>query len=176
MNKSALPRTGEKVTLRRLHLLDLAAFQSYRHDAELGQYQGWSAQSDEESAEFISEMSGAALFVPGIWVQVGIADRVSNSLVGDIGICVSADGTAAEIGFTLDSKAQGQGFATEAVRETIALLFETTAVAKVVGITDQRNISSIKLLERIGMQRVETVETLFRGLPCVEYTYMALRE
>lgn len=176
MLENALPRLAQKIVLRRLHPHDLEVFQAYRHDPDLGAYQGWTAQSDAESAKFIEEMSDAELFVPGVWVQLGIAERDTNLLIGDIGICVSEDGRAAEIGFTLEARAQGQGLASQAVLAAIELLFETTAVMKVVGITDQRNTSSIKLLERIGMQKVDRVEAIFRGLPCVEYTYAVMRK
>lgn len=40
---------------------------------------------------------------------------------------------------------------------------EHTAILQVVGITDARNIPSVRLLERAGMRRVATVSSVFRG-------------
>ena len=170
-----LPRLGPRISLRRLAPADLAPFQAYRHNPQAWLYQGWVPQTDEEAAQFIAEMHIATLFVPGVWVQLGIAERQNNALIGDIGICLSEDGKSAEIGFTLDPQVQGAGLASEAVREAISLLFEITTAEQIHGITDARNTASIKLLERLGMQRVATADAVFRGQPCIEHTYSICR-
>lgn len=120
-------------------------------------------------------MSDVTLFPRGQWVQLGIADRSTNALIGDVGIWVAADGEKAEIGFTLDATAQGVGFGTEAVREAISLIFERAPVAQIVAVTDTRNLPSIGLLERVGMRRVATIAAVFRGEPCMEHIYAISR-
>ena len=161
--------------LRRLVLADLPAFQAYRQDAHVGLYQGWEPQSDLEASQFIADMSGVALFAPGEWVQLGIADSRTDALIGDVGIRVAADGRTAEIGFTLGVAAQGVGFGTEAVREAIALVFEHARVAQIIAVTDARNLPAVRLLERVGMRRLDTVAAVFRGQPCLEHTYAISR-
>ena len=96
-----LPRVAHGVALRRLAVSDLAAFQAYRHDALLGQYQGWSAATDAEALSFLAEMNTSALLRPGTWSQIGIADADNQGLIGDIGLFLASDGRSAEIGFTL---------------------------------------------------------------------------
>lgn len=167
----ALPRTGARVRLRRLAVADLPAFQAYRHDAELGRYQGWLPQTDVQAQAFLDEMSRATLLAPGVWVQLGIADRCDDALIGDIGLCVSSTGDTAEIGFTLRASSQGCGLASEAVRAAIQRVFEATAVARIVGITDARNLASIRLLERVGMRRASTGPAAFRGEACIEHVH-----
>jgi RimJ/RimL family protein N-acetyltransferase len=166
---------GRRVAIRRLCDADLPAFQAYRHDARLGRYQGWQPQSDQEALAFIAEMSRAPLFPLGQWVQLGIADRDSDGLIGDVGVCVAGHGGEAEIGFTLGPAAQGRGLATEAVRAAIGLVFERTAVAQVVAVTDSRNLSCVRLLERLGMRKVDTAAAVFRGEACVEHAYALAR-
>ena len=173
---SPLPRVGPRVVLRRLSTADLANFQAYRQDEAVGRYQDWRPQPDLQALAFLEEMSHAVLFPPGEWVQLGIADRHTNVLIGDIGVCVAADGEKAEMGFTLCAQSQGNGLGTEAVSEVIALLFQHTAVAQIVGITDARNLPAIHLLERAGMRRVSTVSSVFRGAPCVEHVYALSRQ
>ena len=176
MSPSApLPRSSDRLVLRRLTLADLPAFQAYRQNEQVGLYQGWEPQSDLEASQFIIDMSHAALFPRDRWVQLGIADRSTNILIGDVGIRVSADVETAEIGFTLDVAAQGAGLGTEAVRETIALVFEHAPVARIVAVTDARNLASVRLLERVGMRRIETTAAMFRGEPCTEYIYAIAR-
>ncbi len=166
-----LPRTFGRVSLRRLAAADLPTFQAYRHDAGVGQYQDWVPLSDEDASQFIADMSHAVLFPRGHWVQLAIADRRSNELIGDLGICVAADGAAAEIGITLASAAQGMGFATDALQAVIDLTFDQASVSRIVAVVDARNLPAIRLLERVGMRRVDTVAARFRGQPCVEHVY-----
>ena len=85
------------------------------------------------------------------------------------------DATSAEIGFTLARIAQGRGVATAAVRMLVELIFKCSAAERVIGITDARNLPSMRLMERVGMQRTETRQTIFRGEVCVEHTYIVTR-
>jgi len=166
-----LPLTGDRVVLRRFLESDLQDFQRYRHDPQVGRYQGWKPMDDVEAQHFIETMATAPLFVRGEWIQLAIAERATGGLVGDIGLLLNADGTEAEIGFSMDPAAQGRGLATEAVRMALAMLFAGTDVARVVATTDARNTPSIRLLERLGMQRVHTMAAMFRGEPCIEHKY-----
>jgi RimJ/RimL family protein N-acetyltransferase len=43
------------------------------------------------------------------------------------------------------------------------------------GVTDARNTASVKVLERVGMSRVEAREVVFKGEPCVEWVYCRAR-
>lgn len=170
-----LPRSFSGGTLRRLRVEDLGAFQSYRSIPELGRFQSWTAMSDIETSSFLADMAQAILFTPGDWVQLGIASAHNDELVGDIGIHVSSDGSTGEVGFTLAPWAQGRGIATAAVGQALLLLFELTSVTAVQGITDSRNASSIRLLQRLGFQLHESQATVFRGENCVEDIYVLQR-
>jgi len=170
-----LPIPCDRLVLRRLSPLDLPAFQAYRHDPEVGRYQGWRPQSDPEALAFLEEMASTALFPAGGWVQLGIADPRTDLLLGDLGLFVAEDGASAELGFTLCAQAQGRGLGTEAVRQALRLLFRSTAILQAHGITDARNAATIRLLERIGMRRTATKDALFRDEPCIEHTYTILR-
>jgi aminoglycoside 6'-N-acetyltransferase len=170
-----LPRFAGPIALRRLAPEDLAAFQAYRRDPELRRYQGWSPLPDAEARALLARMHTAGPLQPGVWFQLGIADAQSMQLIGDIGLLLSADGSSAEIGYTLARSAQGRGLATVAVREAVALVFECSAASQVLATSDARNHASIRLLERIGMQRVEERNARFRGEPCMEITYAIAR-
>jgi len=170
------PRTTARLVLRRFGARDLAAFQTYRHDPEVGRYQGWSALDDAGAAAFIAEMAEAEIGVPGEWFQIAVADKPTDALVGDIGIGFDSDRAGVgEIGFSLAPWVQGRGLGTEAVRCALALVFESGQVEIVEGITDARNAPSIRLLERVGMRLVRTQPTLFKGETCTERGYAISR-
>ena len=161
--------------LRRLDPDDLVAFRSYRNDAEIGRYQGWSPLSDEDALAFLSEMSVTPFGVAGEWIQIGIAEPPTGKLVGDIGVCIDSDGRSAEIGFSLARGAQGQGLATAAVREAIRLIFALSEADQIRAVTDARNAACLRLLERLGMHRIETRQVQFRGECCTEHVYILPR-
>ena len=159
-----------------MHPHDLAAFQAYRSLPELGRYQGWSPMSDTEALEFLDDAHRAPLFTPGAWVQLGIAEPESDALVGDIGLYLSEDGSSGEVGFTLQPTSQHRGVATLAVSEALQLFFSATPVTRVLGITDERNLPSIKLLERVGFEFIESRHVVFRGEWCTERVYALPRK
>ncbi len=176
MHESLLPREFPGGRLRRLRPADREAFQAYRGIAELGRYQGWSPMSDAAALEFLAGMNQAPLFKPGEWVQLGIAEPGSDALVGDIGLHLSEDGTTGEVGFTLAPSAQGRGIAARAVGEALALMFATTEIFQVLGITDARNLASVRLLERLGFKHLATRQVVFHGEPCSEKVYALARK
>lgn len=171
-----LPFFGKLVTLRRLSLADLEAFRAYRSDPEVGRYQGWSARPQEDAAAFIEKMASAEFPVENQWFQLAIADRVSDALLGDMGVIVRDSGArVAEVGISLSRQAQGRGCAMEAVQAVFELLFKHTETAQVEGITDTRNLPSVRLLERAGMRRHRTIDSTFGGEPCREHVYVITR-
>lgn len=174
-NNGWLPRYFSGGLLRRLRPGDLASFQFYRSNPELGRYQGWAITSEAEALAFLTRMNTAPMFPLGDWVQLGIAEPVADRLIGDIGIFLAADGKTAQIGYTLEFESQGRGIATAAVREAMHLLFAATRVRQVLGITDERNKASCRLLERAGFQHRENREAVFRGESCTEKIYVRLR-
>jgi RimJ/RimL family protein N-acetyltransferase len=171
----ALPHHCERVSIRRLRASDLGAFYAYRSDAEVAKYQGWSTMSESEAAAFLQEQSSASPLEPGHWCQLGVATRSDDRLIGDVGVCVADDLEQAEIGFSLGAPSQGKGFGNEAVRAVLDLLFMHTPIARVIAITDARNTSAIRLLERAGMRVTSTVDTVFKGEPCVEHVFAIQR-
>jgi RimJ/RimL family protein N-acetyltransferase len=165
------PIVTDRTLLRRLSPTDLAKFQSYRRDEEVGRYQGWLPQSELAALDFLKESSVANFFRPEVWFQIGIAERETDVLIGDIGICLSASEPECEIGFTLCQRSQGFGLGREAVAAAVAYIFDETDVHRVIGVTDSRNIAAIKLLQNIGLRHTQTKEAIFRGSLCEEHHF-----
>lgn len=174
--KDLLPQDFTGGRLRRLRVEDLAAFQAYRAIPEVGRFQGWSPLVDSAAMEFLVEMNTAPLFMPGHWVQLGIAEPEADGLIGDIGIYISDDGRTGDVGFTLAPAFQGRGIAAAAVRQALQILFTNTEVEHMRGITDSRNAPSIRLLKRLGFQHRESRTVVFRGEPCGEEILVLFRD
>jgi RimJ/RimL family protein N-acetyltransferase len=168
----SLPRHTNRIVLRQLTKTDLASFQAYRGDLEVGRYQSWSVQTVDEAAQFLESMSAAALGAPGEWLQIGIAEHPGTRLIGDVGIVIQDDLTTAQIGITLAAHAQGRGLAAEAARAVFKLLFETTSVARIVAVCDAKNVRSLALWKHLGMTISATLDAEFRGEPCQEVVFV----
>jgi len=167
---------SERIILRRLLEDDLEAFQAYRTDVEVWKYQGWNIVSDEEARAFLTSTSKSPLLEAAEWCQIAIALKENNHLIGDIGIHISEKQDQAEIGFSLNRNWQGKGLASEAVNLAMNFIFQNSPVDKIIGITDARNEASIRLLKRIGMKKIKSVDTTFRDELCVEHYFERTRD
>ena len=163
--------------LRRLSEADLPRFQAYRHDAEIGRWQGWQPMDDVAARAFLQDAATSPFCPPGQWFQLGIAERDSDALIGDIGVQLHGGaGLLAEIGFTLAPAAQGRGLATEAVGAVVAWLLAQAPAQRVVAVADTRNLASLRLLQRLGLRPFATLPAQFRGQACLEQHWVARRE
>lgn len=149
-NSSDFYVTGAQgVVLRRLTAADLAAFQGYRQDPEVGKYQDWSRMDDAEAAGFLGHMAEVGLFQKGKWSQIGI--DLDGTLIGDIGVLLDAEKPEAEVGVTLAAGAQKRGLGEAAVRAMFAYLFDL-GLERIIAGADKDNARSIALMERLGME------------------------
>ena len=165
----------ERIRLRPLRETDLAPFLAYRSDPEVARLQGWERMSRPEAAAFIAENAAATGFVPGKWIQVAIADSPSDRLIGDLGVYLSPDRASAEFGITITPDAQGKGYATEAIRGLIGLLFSTTPVTNIVACADVRNAPCLAALQRAGMTHEGSRPAEYKGETCTESLFSIRR-
>ena len=102
----------------------------------------------------------------------------TQELVGDLGFRVEADGGQAEVGYTLAREHWGKGYAAEAVSRLLDHAFRDAGLHRVYAVTDQENLPSIAVLERIGLRREGAFvqNAWFKGWWSSEYLYATLRE
>ena len=168
-----LPIETDRLRLRLFEPRDAARLASYRSDESVARYQSWTEMTHDEAIAFISEQPMHAEHDQ--WLQIAIADKHTDDLIGDIGLCTHAPGTNAEIGFTLAPSAQGQGLATEACRAAIDLAFSRDGIEFVEAIVDTRNLTAIALVKRLGMSLDRTESADFKGEVCSEHHFVLRR-
>ena len=171
--------TTERLRVRRFQPGDLDAFLAMRSDPELARYQSWRAMDRTEAATFIANMVNDEPGRPGEWMQLAIADQVTDAFLGDCALYAKVDDPdVAEIGFTLTRQAQGRGLATEAITALLDYLFQVKVFRRVIAICDVRNHSSYRLLERLGMRREGHMLQSYwnKGSWTDEYQYAILRD
>ena len=146
------PLLTPRLSIEPLKLSDLQAFVSYRQDPEIARFQSWdTTYSTDQAVELINSQAGILLPPPGQWLQLAIRERVSGQLIGDLALHLLNEADSVyEIGFTLAIQQQGKGYAREATKKLIGLLFSDVAARKIVANTDRRNTASIRLLQDLG--------------------------
>lgn len=149
------PKHTKRLTIRPVRSEDFEAIWQIRRQESVGRWMG--ARSEDLTAfvafmgseermgrtlviEHEGRIIGDLMLAPeDPWAQVEVADR--------------AVGVQAEIGWCLDPAAEGNGFATEAVRELVRLSFEELGLRRLVALCFAANEPSWRLMERIGMRR-----------------------
>lgn len=92
--------------------------------------------------------------VLAVAVAVAVDEVHSGELVGDFSLKLLDVGLGrAEIGFILSPQHSGKGYATEAGRALLEIGFADERIQRVIGVCNADNISSQKLMSRLGMRR-----------------------
>lgn len=104
------------------------------------------------------------LRVEDAWAQAEVADRARNA--------------QAELGWVLDPRFTGRGYATEAVQELLRICFDELQVRRVTANCFLDNEASWRLMERVGMRRethavAESLHRSGRWLDTVGYAILA---
>ncbi|HEY6233849.1 MAG TPA: GNAT family N-acetyltransferase [Candidatus Elarobacter sp.] len=153
----------ERLVLRALRPGDAEAMFAYRSDPEIMRYQGWDPESLADVREFIADNADYRAYAPGSWRQFAITLRATGELLGDCGVHVPEDKPEqAEFGITLATPFQGRGYASEALRALLHLVFDTLGKHRAFASVDPRNAPSIALFERAGFRKeAHHVESLW---------------
>ncbi|MGH2686817.1 MAG: GNAT family N-acetyltransferase, partial [Actinomycetota bacterium] len=121
-----VPLHTDRLVLRRSRPEDAEIISAYRSDPDVNRQQGWERTDPAGVRRDIEEMSARAPGEPGGWVQFSVEERVSERLVGDVGLCLADDEPGViKVGYTMAPEFQGRGFATEAVGALVTYAFET---------------------------------------------------
>jgi len=144
-----------RLILRTFRDNDLEAFLAYRNDPLISRYQGWELPYTQRMAQdFIEEMKKSKPGYSWHWYQFALELKSDGAMIGDCGFhLLEADRRQAEIGFTVARRYQGLGYGSEAVVRLLGYLFEEMELHRVQASCDPENLSSVGLLDRVGLRR-----------------------
>ena len=137
--------------LRPIDHKDAHSVFEYRSDAATNQYQGFIPTKKKEVDQFIEECAKEMDEI-GTWYQLVIIHKLSQQVIGDIGIQFF-DEHQCEIGITMAKAFQQKGYATEALMPIIDLLFNHLNKHRIIASIDPRNIACERLLKRLGFRK-----------------------
>lgn len=92
---------------------------------------------------------------------VAVTDIKSGCVIGWCGLGpLDFDGSLIELYYGLAPEYWGKGLATEASRAMLKYAFEVIGLETVTAVVDPENIASVRVVEKIGMKYVKTIENL----------------
>jgi RimJ/RimL family protein N-acetyltransferase len=90
----------------------------------------------------------------GLWM---VSERDSPDAIGFVGLSVPTFFPevlpAVEVGWRLDPRIWGRGYATEAAQAALRAAFEVLRLSRVISLPQTENPPSVRVAERIGMRR-----------------------
>ncbi len=152
------PVRTERLLLRTLRPGDADAIHAYRSLPEVARYVPFEPMSPELIAERLQGFwARTRANGEGEGIVVGFERVDTGELVGDLALMlVSDEHRGGEIGWVLNPGHGGHGYATEAARAGLGLMF-AAGLHRVVARVDARNGPSLRLCERLGMRREATL-------------------
>lgn len=156
-----------RLILRRFTIEDAYLIQELNSDEEVLKY------LHERRLETIDQAKNiiTTIILPQYRKNLGrwaINTKYNNEFIGWCGLKYRSDSDEIDLGYRLKRSAWGKGFATESAMNTLEHAFKKLQLKLITGRAHIENISSLKVLEKIGMQfsREEIVD----GCPVKTYT------
>jgi RimJ/RimL family protein N-acetyltransferase len=142
-----------RLQLRRCRLADVDAVLAYRSRRDVATHLSSGVWSRDKAEHELAAYADAPFSAPGDELVLLVETLEPARVIGEVGL-VWRDGNpkTAEVGYVFHPHSGGQGFATEAVGALIDAAFDTFGFVAVVARTDESNLASRALCERVGMR------------------------
>ena len=130
----------------------------YRNDPLYRRFYSGDAEGEAEAQVFVEQMIDQQKSVPRKTYQLAITLPGSLGIIGNAGIRLRGLGghetgvSQADIGYEVDPRYWGQGYATEAARALLDFGFETLGVHRIWSQCISENRASAHVLEKLGMR------------------------
>lgn len=147
-----------RARLRKFKQADLAGLTPLLTDPDIMKFTGFRVpQSPQQIQEHLDKQIASDPWPLGVWAA---EEKATGELIGWFMLKPRDADPAPELGFMVNRKFWGKGFATEIAQGIIAYGFTTLHLSRIVAITNLDNYASIKVLKKIGMSFDKTFEKL----------------
>jgi RimJ/RimL family protein N-acetyltransferase len=152
--------TTDRLILREITLDDLPAVLAYQNDPLYLRYYAWTHRTEDDVRDFLKMLIALQHEEPRRKFQLAITLRDGDGTAGSAGACIGNCGIRrkdhndfeADIGYELNPKFWGHGYATEAARALVAHGFREMALHRVSAWCVADNLGSQNVLQKCGMQ------------------------
>ena len=166
-----------RLLLRDFEAEDWQAVQEYAGDPEAVRYRPFGPCTDEETQDCIRALSRQVHPAQRTLYDLAIIRIADNHLIGgcDIGL-LTDNPSEASIGYGLNCAYWGQGYMTEAASALLAFGFAEWKIERTSADVEPVNIASVRVLEKIGMCRMEQRRQWIKGEQRAVWHYVITAE
>jgi RimJ/RimL family protein N-acetyltransferase len=144
----------ERLLLREFVGEDWRAVYAYQNDPRYLEFYEWEHRTEQDVKDFVQMFLDRQKEQPRTKYQLAIALPGSNKLIGNIGIRKrDVRAYSAEMGYELDPREWGNGYATEAATAMLKFAFEQLRLHRVSANAIANNHNSLRVLEKLGMRQ-----------------------
>jgi len=145
--------TTERLLLRDFVESDWEAVLAYQQDPMYLRYYEWTSRTEEELRVFLKMFLNHQQQVPRIKFQFAVTLKSTGQLIGNCGVRrESHEAREGDMGYELDPKHWGNGYATEAAQAVLDFGFSHMDLRRISAWCIAENIASARVLEKIGMK------------------------
>lgn len=165
-------KESQRIYLRDIKPSDTDAIFSYRSLNDVAKYQYWKPYTREDALKFVEQCKDPDLNLRNEWIGLAVILKNTDRLIGDCSIKMNDKN--AEVGCNIAPEYQHQGYAKEVLNLLLEICFNDSAIQEVSGIVDSENMTSIRLMESVGMSKLPDYEEriICKGEWCVEHKYV----
>lgn len=136
----------ERLRIRPMNKDDVPALKEWLPDPSIYKYWGKGPSKSEKNPELLFKRDEK----PTKSLHLGIAERESDKVIGDIYVYLIENDRMASVAIKLAPSAQGKGYGTEALSAITNFCFIHTELKRLWTEVDVRNIASQRMLEKCG--------------------------
>ncbi len=136
----------ERLMIRPLTIYDVPALKEWMPDKSIYTYWGKAPGKAEKDPELLFHR----VEKPVKSFHLGIAEKNSNKVIGDIWVYRIENDRMAQIAIRLSKNVHGRGYGTESLSAMTRFCFEHTELQRLWTEVDVRNTASSKMLEKCG--------------------------
>jgi len=173
------PLETPRLLLREFVLSDLDQVHAYASREDVARFMIWGPNSPAQTMEALQGFIQDSREVPRLCYDLAIMLTAEQRLIGGVGLKLhDMENSTGDIGYVLHPAYWGCGYAVEATRALLQLGFEGLGLRRIVGLCDQRNKGSARVMEKLGMRREGTLKAskLIQGVWRDEYLYAILAD
>lgn len=146
--------TTDRLILRDFVATDWEAVLIYQQDPLYLRYNEWSSRTPEDVREFVQMFLDHQNQIPRIKFQFAVTLKPTGQLIGNCGVRrESLNALEGDIGYELDSRYWGKGYATEAARAVVEFGFTQMNLRRITAWCVADNVGSAHVLEKLGMHQ-----------------------
>lgn len=136
----------DRLIIRPMTVQDVPLLKIWLPDRSIYTYWGKGPSKAELNPELLFEK----MEKPTKSFHLGIAEKRSNDIIGDLWIYLIENDRMAQVAIRLSKNRQGKGYGTEALSAMTRFCFENTELQRLWTQVDVRNVSSTRMLEKCG--------------------------